>query len=190
MAQIQQQQQHAAATAAVLNAQQVAAAAAANGFMPPPQLPSPVSANNARGVANLSGLLNTVAANNNNNNLLNQPCTTLFVANLGQNVNEEEIRQLFKSFTGFCRLRIHSKGGAPVAFVEYSDVGQANYVLNTLQGFLFSSSERGQGIRIEFAKTKMGDVPHNNNNTISNGGQMLPPPIHRQSPAVAVQNGK
>ena len=48
------------------------------------------------------------------------PCSTLFVANLGQSVSEQELKELFASFPGFCRLRMHNKGGAPVAFVEYS----------------------------------------------------------------------
>jgi len=48
------------------------------------------------------------------------PCSTLFVANLGQLVSEQELKDLFGSFPGFCRLRIHNKGGTPVSFVEYS----------------------------------------------------------------------
>jgi len=48
------------------------------------------------------------------------PCSTLFVANLGQFVSEQELKDLFGSFPGFCRLRMHNKGGAPVAFVEYT----------------------------------------------------------------------
>ncbi len=49
----------------------------------------------------------------------NIPCSTLFIANLGPMVNEEELREVFRSFPGFCRLRIYNKNGAPVAFVEY-----------------------------------------------------------------------
>lgn len=47
------------------------------------------------------------------------PCTTLFVANLGPSVSEQELKDIFGSFPGFTRLRMHNKGGAPVAFVEY-----------------------------------------------------------------------
>jgi hypothetical protein len=47
------------------------------------------------------------------------PCSTLFVANLGPAVSEQELREIFGSFPGFCRLRMHNKGGSPVAFVEY-----------------------------------------------------------------------
>ncbi|CAG2168883.1 unnamed protein product, partial [Oppiella nova] len=72
------------------------------------------------------------------------PCSTLFVANLGQFVSEQELKELFGSFPGFCRLRMHNKGGAPVAFVEYT-------------AYVLFSSDRG-GMRIEYAKNKMGEV--------------------------------
>jgi hypothetical protein len=48
-----------------------------------------------------------------------QPCTTLFIANLGNMVQEEEMRDVFRSFPGFCRLRMHNKNGSPVAFAEF-----------------------------------------------------------------------
>jgi hypothetical protein len=48
------------------------------------------------------------------------PCSTLFIANLGQFVIEQELKDLFSSFPGFCRLKMHSRGGAPVAFIEYT----------------------------------------------------------------------
>ncbi|XP_077524881.1 uncharacterized protein LOC144136438 isoform X2 [Amblyomma americanum] len=85
------------------------------------------------------------------------PCSTLFVANLGQFVSEQELKDLFGSFPGFCRLRMHNKGGAPVAFVEYQDVRLATHAMNALQGCVLFSSDRG-GVRIEFAKNKMGEV--------------------------------
>jgi RNA recognition motif-containing protein len=87
----------------------------------------------------------------------NPPCSTLFVANLGSNPQEEEIRQLFKKFPGFCRLRLNNKSGSPVAFIEFSDVRQAAYAQAHLQGTQLASSERGNGIRIEYARTKMGE---------------------------------
>ncbi|KAI0232809.1 hypothetical protein LSAT2_016914 [Lamellibrachia satsuma] len=87
----------------------------------------------------------------------NAPCSTLFVANLGPFCSEQELKELFGSFPGFSRLRMHNKGGSPVAFVEYQDVRYATEAFNRLQGFVLLSSERG-GIRIEFAKNKMGEV--------------------------------
>lgn len=52
---------------------------------------------------------------------------------------------------------MHTKGGTPVAFVEFSDVRFASAALTSLQGFVLVSSDRG-GIRIEYAKSKMGEV--------------------------------
>ncbi|XP_036335915.1 rho GTPase-activating protein gacU [Rhagoletis pomonella] len=40
----------------------------------------------------------------------NAPCSTLFVANLGQFVSEHELKEVFSSMPGFCRLRMHTKG--------------------------------------------------------------------------------
>lgn len=44
-----------------------------------------------------------------------------------------------------------------MAFVEFRDVRQATLVMNALQGCRISSSHRG-GIRIEYARNRMGDV--------------------------------
>lgn len=61
---------------------------------------------------------------------------------------------LLHSFPGFCRLRMHGKGGSPVAFMEYQDVRHASQALAALQGTFLLSSDRG-AIRIEYAKSKM-----------------------------------
>jgi len=87
----------------------------------------------------------------------NAPCSTLFVANLGQFVDEQELKELFGSFPGYCRLRMHNKGGAPVAFVEYADVRFAAQALMALQGTYLLSSDRG-GVRIEYARNKMAEA--------------------------------
>ncbi|GFR76466.1 protein couch potato [Elysia marginata] len=89
--------------------------------------------------------------------LSSSPCSTLFVANLGQFSSEQELKDIFSSFQGFVRLRMHNKGGSPVAFVEFQDVRQAQEAMTRLQGFVLLSSDRG-GIRIEYAKNKMGEV--------------------------------
>jgi hypothetical protein len=84
----------------------------------------------------LNGLINAVASVPNAVPLLpqvasgNPPCSTLFVANLGHNVNEEEVKQLFKSQPGYSRLRMHHKTGpgagnansGSVCFVEFVSV--------------------------------------------------------------------
>lgn len=84
------------------------------------------------------------------------------------------------SFPGFCRLRMHTKGGSPVAFVEYQDVRYAAQAMATLQGSLLVSSDRG-AIRIEYAKSKMAEVGFTNlwievGFTLSTIGLYLPGP--------------
>ena len=59
------------------------------------------------------------------------------------------------SLPGFTRLRMLTKGGSPVSFVEYQDTNHAAVAMAMLQGFVLSP-ERG-GVRIEYAKTKMAD---------------------------------
>ncbi|ESO90845.1 hypothetical protein LOTGIDRAFT_122701, partial [Lottia gigantea] len=85
------------------------------------------------------------------------PCSTLFVANLGQFCSEQELKDLFGTFQGFSRVRMHNKGGSPVAFVEFQDLRTATEAMARLQGFMLLSSDRG-GIRIEYARNKMGEA--------------------------------
>ncbi|CAB3410546.1 unnamed protein product [Caenorhabditis bovis] len=84
-------------------------------------------------------------------------CSTLFVANLSSDVNEEQLRAVFKAFAGFTRLRLHNKNGSCVAFVEYSDLQKATQAMVSLQGFQIAATDRG-GLRIEYARNKMADV--------------------------------
>ncbi|XP_018574371.1 U1 small nuclear ribonucleoprotein A [Anoplophora glabripennis] len=107
-------------------------------FLPSPALASPVGSSSSQPGMGVS----------------NPPCSTLFVANLGQFVSEHELKEIFASFPGFCRLRMHNKGGSPVAFMEYQDVRYAAQVMGALQGSFLLSSDRGP-IRIEYAKSKM-----------------------------------
>uniref|UniRef100_A0A0R3RFD0 RRM domain-containing protein n=1 Tax=Elaeophora elaphi TaxID=1147741 RepID=A0A0R3RFD0_9BILA len=84
-------------------------------------------------------------------------CSTLFVANLGDGITEDELKAIFCAYPGFTRLRLHTRNDTTVAFVEFRDVRQASLVMNALQGFRISNSHRG-GIRIEYARNRMGDV--------------------------------
>lgn len=86
-----------------------------------------------------------------------QGCSTLFVANLSPGVTEDELRSVFKAFAGFTRLRMHTKNGTSVAFIEYATLASATSAMMALQGFHLGSSERG-GLRIEYARNKMADV--------------------------------
>ncbi|KAK4336745.1 hypothetical protein RND71_043662 [Anisodus tanguticus] len=68
---------------------------------------------------NNNSLSSTSLITNGQSNSL--PCSTLFIANLGQFVAEQELKGLFSVFPGFCRIKMHSRGGAPVAFAEYTE---------------------------------------------------------------------
>ncbi|KAI6182541.1 hypothetical protein M3Y97_00391400 [Aphelenchoides bicaudatus] len=118
----------------------------------------------------LNGLLNAVASVPNATQLppqsANPPCSTLFVANLGPNVNEEgELLQ--QSQVGFSRLRMHQKpaanGGSSgsVCFVEFLSVPHATMAYLNLQGVQLTNNSC---IRIEYAKAKMGEKTESNNN--------------------------
>jgi len=87
---------------------------------------------------------------------LNPPCTTLFVANLSNRATEEELKMIFAGMPGFRRLKVlRNKNTTPVSFVEFIDVVTAMQARQLLNGHILRSSEAG-GIRIEFAKNKMG----------------------------------
>jgi len=80
------------------------------------------------------------------------------VANLELQHTEEEIGQLFNSCRDFVRVKMFSRGGPPVAFAEFKDVDSATEAMEKLQGYVLMSSKRSSGIRIEYAKQRMGEV--------------------------------
>ncbi|KAL3598282.1 hypothetical protein D5086_006200 [Populus alba] len=48
-----------------------------------------------------------------------RPCSTLFIANLGPNCTEDELKQVLSQYPGFHVLKIRAKGGMPVAFADF-----------------------------------------------------------------------
>ncbi|KAL8143264.1 hypothetical protein V2J09_016296 [Rumex salicifolius] len=84
-----------------------------------------------------------------------QPCPTLFVANLGPRCKEKELIQLFSRCRGFIKLKVQSKYGTSVAFVDFEDTNCSTEALNQLQGAILCSSA-GDGMRLEYAKARMG----------------------------------
>lgn len=84
------------------------------------------------------------------------PCATLFVANLGPSCNEQELMQVFSRYPGFLKLKMQGTYGAPVAFVDFQDVASSSGALNSLQGTILHSSQAGEGMRLEYAKSRMG----------------------------------
>ncbi|VFQ66982.1 unnamed protein product [Cuscuta campestris] len=83
-----------------------------------------------------------------------QPCSTLFIANLGPDCTEDELKQILFQYPGFNTLKVRSRGGMPVAFADFKDVEKATEVMNALQGSTLPSSDRG-GMHIEYARSKM-----------------------------------
>ncbi|KAJ7952829.1 putative RNA binding protein [Quillaja saponaria] len=86
----------------------------------------------------------------------NVPCPTLFVANLGPTCTEQELIQIFSRCPGFLKLKMQSTYGAPVAFVDFQDTASSTGALNSLQGMILYSSTAGEGMRLEYAKSRMG----------------------------------
>ncbi|KAG6509910.1 hypothetical protein ZIOFF_027917 [Zingiber officinale] len=79
----------------------------------------------------------------------NPPCNTLFIGNLGENVNEEEVKALFSVQSGFKQMKILRQERNTVCFIEFEDVVSAKNVHQNLQGAVLASSGRG-GMRIQY----------------------------------------
>ncbi|KAJ8774279.1 hypothetical protein K2173_009710 [Erythroxylum novogranatense] len=88
-----------------------------------------------------------------------QPCSTLFIANLGPNCTEDELKQVLSQYPGFNVLKLRAKGGMPVAFADFEETQQATNVRDILQGTFLPSSDRG-GMHIEYARSKMRKHKH------------------------------
>ncbi|KAL0441428.1 UNVERIFIED_CONTAM: RNA-binding protein with multiple splicing 2 [Sesamum radiatum] len=76
-------------------------------------------------------------------------CSTLFIANLGPNCTEEELKQVLSQYQGFNSLKVCARGGMPVAFADFERVEQATETMSALQGSTLPSSDRG-GMHIEY----------------------------------------
>ncbi|KAL6585126.1 hypothetical protein OROMI_004415 [Orobanche minor] len=70
-------------------------------------------------------------------------CSTLFIANLGPNCTETELKQHLSECQGFNSLKVCARGGMPVAFADFERVEQATEAMNALQGRSLQSSDRG-----------------------------------------------
>ncbi|KAJ4953967.1 hypothetical protein NE237_030799 [Protea cynaroides] len=82
----------------------------------------------------------------------NPPCNTLFIGNLGENVIEAELRDLFSTQPGFKQMKILRQERNTVCFIEFEDVNSATNVHHSLQGAVIPSSGRG-GVRIQYPFT-------------------------------------
>nr|POE69949.1 rna-binding protein with multiple splicing 2 [Quercus suber] len=70
----------------------------------------------------------------------NPPCNTLFIGNLGENINEEELRGLFSAQPGFKQMKVLRQERHTVCFIEFEDVNSASNVHHSLQGAVIPSS--------------------------------------------------
>ncbi|XP_010547796.1 PREDICTED: uncharacterized protein LOC104819403 [Tarenaya hassleriana] len=84
------------------------------------------------------------------------PCPTLFVANLGPSCTESELVQVFSRCRGFLKLKMQDTYGTPVAFVDFQDVSYSAEALHNLQGTVLYSSPTGEGLRLQYARSRMG----------------------------------
>lgn len=85
----------------------------------------------------------------------NPPCNTLFIGNLGESINEEELRGLFSSQPGFKQMKILRQERHTVCFIEFEDVNSATAVHHNFQGAVIPSSG-SIGMRIQYSKNPFG----------------------------------
>ncbi|KAG6395626.1 hypothetical protein SASPL_141749 [Salvia splendens] len=83
------------------------------------------------------------------NNKDNPPCNTLFIGNLGENINEDELRGLFSVQPGYKQMKVLRQERHTVCFIEFEDVNSATNVHHTLQGAVIPSSG-AVGMRIQY----------------------------------------
>ncbi|GLC43993.1 hypothetical protein PLESTB_000217700 [Pleodorina starrii] len=85
----------------------------------------------------------------------NPPCNTLFVGNLSDTVDENELRNLFSGAPGFRQIKLMRGPKATLGFVEFDDVPTAMAAHSAQQGAALASSDRGP-IRVQYSKNPFG----------------------------------
>lgn len=85
----------------------------------------------------------------------NPPCNTLFIGNLGENINEDELRGLFSAQPGYKQMKVLRQERHTVCFIEFEDVNSAAQVHHNLQGAVIPSSG-SVGMRIQYSKNPFG----------------------------------
>ncbi|KAL8113738.1 hypothetical protein AgCh_020870 [Apium graveolens] len=61
-----------------------------------------------------------------------QPCSTLFIANLGPTCTSDELKQVLSQYPGFNSLKVRDRGGMPVAFADFEVPLAANCQVHLL----------------------------------------------------------
>ncbi|KAF6164743.1 hypothetical protein GIB67_040995 [Kingdonia uniflora] len=77
------------------------------------------------------------------------PCSTLFIANLGPNCTDEELKQALSQCPGLNMVKMRANRGMPVAFADFKSVENATEAKQSLQGSMLPSSDRG-GLHLEY----------------------------------------
>ncbi|XP_034929230.1 uncharacterized protein [Populus alba] len=109
----------------------------------------------------------------------NPPCNTLFIGNLGENINEDELRGLFSVQPGFKQMKVLRQERHTVCFIEFEDVNSATNVHHTLQGAVIPSSG-SVGMRIQYSKNPFGKRKDGIHHVASPSANGAPPPITYQ----------
>ncbi|XP_042021550.1 RNA-binding protein, mRNA-processing factor 2a-like [Salvia splendens] len=113
------------------------------------------------------------------NNKDNPPCNTLFIGNLGENINEDELRGLFSVQPGYKQMKVLRQERHTVCFIEFEDVNSATNVHHTLQGAVIPSSG-AVGMRIQYSKNPFGRRKDSVYQTPPQNVNGIPPAINYQ----------
>ncbi|XP_027125349.1 U2 small nuclear ribonucleoprotein B'' [Coffea eugenioides] len=109
----------------------------------------------------------------------NPPCNTLFIGNLGENINEEELRSLFSAQPGFKQMKVLRQERHTVCFIEFEDVNSATNVHHNLQGAVIPSSG-SVGMRIQYSKNPFGRRKDSNHPAVAPGANGAVPTMTYQ----------
>eukprot|EP00731_Ephydatia_muelleri_P017703 Em0010g801a len=82
---------------------------------------------------------------------------------------------------GFIKAKLYTRSGPPVCFAEFRDVECATSAMEKFQGHMLASSKRNSGIRIEYAKQRMGE-PQSRTPTSPTASESASPIESRTSP--------
>ncbi|KAM3379958.1 RNA-binding protein with multiple splicing 2 [Capsicum galapagoense] len=109
----------------------------------------------------------------------NPPCNTLFIGNLGENINEEELRGLISGQPGFKQMKVLRQERHTVCFIEFDDVNSATNVHQNLQGAVIPSSG-SVGMRIQYSKNPFGKRKDFGHSAVAANANGAPPPLSYQ----------
>jgi hypothetical protein len=74
---------------------------------------------------------------------------SLYVCEIPKNVDKSDLEELFKSMDGYLECRIKGVNDMrKIAFIDFRDLSQARFSMETLQGFKFSPSDKGLIIKV------------------------------------------